>query len=76
MTRRFSSSCLPWIASGLAILGTVTPAQAHPGHGSIDASLPLHYLADPAHATPWILVFAAAVMALAAIRWMRKRQTV
>ncbi len=76
MTRRISLFCLPLFAVGLILLGLVTPAEAHPGHGSIDSSHPLHYLADPAHATPWMIVFTAAIMALVAFRWLRKRQAV
>jgi hypothetical protein len=68
--RRFlTSTCV--LACSILLAG-VEPLAAHPGHGSIDASLPLHYLATPEHAAPWMVGLTIAVLALAAYRWAKK----
>jgi len=36
---------------------------AHPGHGSIPADEPLHYVAEPLHAVWWVLLLAAGIAA-------------
>jgi len=54
------------------LLASLEPLSAHPGHGSVDASLPLHYLVAPEHAMPWMVGLTIAVLAVAAYRWTRK----
>ncbi|MEW4527881.1 hypothetical protein [Maioricimonas sp. JC845] len=61
------------VATALFASLTSTIAQAHPGHGTIDASQPAHYVIEPLHAAPWIgLVAVAAAAALFARGYWKK----
>ncbi|QDU36566.1 hypothetical protein Mal4_08530 [Maioricimonas rarisocia] len=62
-------------ATTLSALLTSAVAQAHPGHGTIDASQPAHYVVEPLHAAPWIGLVAVAVAAAMYARgyWKKNR---
>jgi hypothetical protein len=56
-------------ASGVAALACTASAWAHPGHGTIPAEEPAHWL-EPAHLLP--ILGAAAVVSLA-MKYARRR---
>ena len=55
---RLASSC-PW--SILLFLGIAGAASAHLGHGTTDHHAVLHYVAEPLHVVPLLVMLAAAV---------------
>lgn len=65
------------VATVTTLFATLTAAiaQAHPGHGTIEASQPAHYVVEPMHAAPWIgLVAVAAGAALYARGYWKKNR--
>ncbi|MFG0333953.1 MAG: hypothetical protein ACF8TS_11370 [Maioricimonas sp. JB049] len=62
-------------AATLSAALITTIAHAHPGHGTIDASQPAHYVVEPLHAAPWIGLVAVALAAAMYARgyWKKDR---
>ena len=49
-----------------------TPALAHPGHGVTEGDSAVHYLVEPFHIGPVILLVVAGI---AATLWIKRRRT-
>ena len=59
------------LTSFVALLALASPALAHPGHGLGGGSTSwLHYLTEPVHVAPWVL------LALGASSFVRGRRGV
>jgi hypothetical protein len=64
------------MARGLALLiavGSASNVWAHPGHGTVDASTPMHYFLTPEHALPFLAVAAVSAVAFFWIRRARRQ---
>jgi len=64
------------MARGLAVLiavGSASNGWAHPGHGTVDASTPMHYFLTLEHALPMVAVAAVSAVAFYWIRRTRRQ---
>jgi len=59
----------------IAFLSSLNYILAHPGHGTIPADSPAHYVLEPAHSV-WLILFLAISAAMTLLFFaMRKRQS-
>jgi hypothetical protein len=60
------------LTCSLAVCAADAVARAHPGHGTTDPSSVTHYVLEPVHATP-LVVIVLAVVAISLMSAQRRR---
>lgn len=63
-----------WWMLLFGVLPAGATAFAHPGHGVIDDQSPAHYVLEPVHALPLLLLAGACAGAWYAVRALRQRR--
>lgn len=59
-------------AAAVALI-SATPLMAHPGHGNIPADQPAHYVFEPVHAVPLLLIVGAVAGVVTYMRRAKQR---
>ena len=63
-----------WLMSLSGVLLSRAAAFAHPGHGVTDDQSVVHYVAEPVHSLPLVLLGAACAAGWLVFRTVRRRQ--
>ena len=63
-----------WLMSLSGVLSSGAAAFAHPGHGVTDDQSVVHYVAEPVHSLPLILLGAACAAGWLVLRAVRRRR--